>query len=523
MQTLSEAQGVALRITSDMRVSDENRNWEGSAQKPVIMGVSRDIRGFQGCTARGVGLRVENFHTGKHRDDDFTPLETIRRFLGIIGSRSLSSLEGRPLSQKGGYVMLPKSNQTIYDALDRFVGLYTHSFSLANLRLPLSKFFYDVQEYYHIHVSRLNPFSYAKLTTFSVMCKVYGEKTISNVLPKVKTRIKDWKGRFFYMQDFIVPSDCLELLSKDNRWDKKYFKDKIPPSIHKNHLYQHLSRHPINVRTFSDPILFPAGLKPSWKHGQERPAIFVGGKEIAFKNFMYAEDDEDLSFLFLEPSPGFGTGSPSALINNEPRFYARQVFVDNVVNQRARELLKVVDQMKGECDVLKEREKAWDKECEDLKAKCKAAMADFDNNHGLNLLLQRSSLCLENLVALESKVASLEVEKSRLEAAKATLRQEIDVVKCDRVEVVLKVVPYVATDLVHSDDIAMLVGKLLADPSTSIEALLSKNPKSLHHATLTKTQAPTPSAPSKKATTSSTPALKPLSPPPAICKLPCWC
>ncbi|GKF52806.1 hypothetical protein Tco_0159716, partial [Tanacetum coccineum] len=67
-----------------------------------------------------------------------------------------------------------------------------------------------------------------------------------------------------------------------------------------------------------DPILFPVGLKPSWKHGQERPAIFVGGKEIAFKNFMYAEDDEDLSFLLHEPSPVFGTGSPSALINNEP-------------------------------------------------------------------------------------------------------------------------------------------------------------------------------------------------------------
>ncbi|GKD25509.1 hypothetical protein Tco_1231723, partial [Tanacetum coccineum] len=33
--------------------------------------------------------------------------------------------------------------------------------------------------------------------------------------------------------------------------------------------------------------------------------------------------------------------------------------VDNVMNRRARELLKVVDQMKGECDVLKERENLW--------------------------------------------------------------------------------------------------------------------------------------------------------------------
>nr|GFB84389.1 hypothetical protein [Tanacetum cinerariifolium] len=35
------------------------------------------------------------------------------------------------------------------------------------------------------------------------------------------------------------------------------------------------------------------------------------------------------------------------------RCYARQVVVDNAVNRRARDLLKVVAQMKGECEVLK--------------------------------------------------------------------------------------------------------------------------------------------------------------------------
>ncbi|GJQ97974.1 hypothetical protein Tco_0009113 [Tanacetum coccineum] len=32
-------------------------------------------------------------------------------------------------------VMLPKSNQTIFDSPDGYIGLYTHYFSLANLRL----------------------------------------------------------------------------------------------------------------------------------------------------------------------------------------------------------------------------------------------------------------------------------------------------------------------------------------------------------------------------------------------------
>ncbi|GKE65683.1 hypothetical protein Tco_1519844 [Tanacetum coccineum] len=77
------------------------------------------------------------------------------------------------------------------------------------------------------------------------------------------------------------------------------------------------------------------------------------------------------------------------LLDLHDRCYARHAVVENVVNQRARELLKVVDQIKGECEVLKEREKARDKECEDLKANCKAPMADYDNNLAVNILRKK--------------------------------------------------------------------------------------------------------------------------------------
>ncbi|GJY85996.1 putative reverse transcriptase domain-containing protein [Tanacetum coccineum] len=53
-------------------------------------------------TAKGMGLHVADSHNGNHREDDFLPLETIQRFLGIIGSRSLSSSKGRPSSRRGG-------------------------------------------------------------------------------------------------------------------------------------------------------------------------------------------------------------------------------------------------------------------------------------------------------------------------------------------------------------------------------------------------------------------------------------
>ncbi|GKD37259.1 hypothetical protein Tco_1257466 [Tanacetum coccineum] len=123
-------------------------------------------------------------------------------------------------------------------------------------------------------------------------------------------------------------------------------------------------------------------------------------------------------------------------------------------------------------------------------------------------------------------------EKGRLEAVEASLRQKVEAVKCDRAEVVSKVVPYVAIELVHSDEMDMLVGKLVSsaifyhtyaafeekedtkagndvaigtfpflsevvvDPSASLEALLSKKLKSLCRQTPTKTHAPSSPAPS---------------------------
>ncbi|GKD78204.1 hypothetical protein Tco_1340825 [Tanacetum coccineum] len=124
------------------------------------------------------------------------------------------------------HVILPKPNQTIFDAPDGYVGLYTHSNSVAILRLPLNQFFcdaYDVEPTVDIFRGFFNSYPSGKWLTFS---KRHG-KHIPELLPKVITCIDGWKGRFFFVQDYVVPSNCLELLSKDNRWDKKSFGDTL--------------------------------------------------------------------------------------------------------------------------------------------------------------------------------------------------------------------------------------------------------------------------------------------------------
>ncbi|GKE91250.1 hypothetical protein Tco_1572345 [Tanacetum coccineum] len=109
-----------------------------------------------------------------------------------------------------------------------------------------------------------------------------------------------------------------KLLLKGNMLDVKSFKYKFPYGIEQNPEFKRLGHYPISARTFADPIIFLVGLQSSWEHGQQRPAIFMGGKEMSFRNFIYTKEDEDLTFLPNDFSLGFNTGPPSMSINTEP-------------------------------------------------------------------------------------------------------------------------------------------------------------------------------------------------------------
>nr|GEU28909.1 hypothetical protein [Tanacetum cinerariifolium] len=91
--------------------------------------------------------------------------------------------------------------------------------------------------------------------------------------------------------------------------------------------------------------------------------------------------------------------------------------------------------MKGECETLRERNKVRDKECEEPKAKCEAAMADFNKNPAMMVFRQKTVSLVtevkehkgsldrmllesqkwvgyqENLATLKSKVTDFEAEK----------------------------------------------------------------------------------------------------------------
>ncbi|GKA67737.1 hypothetical protein Tco_0767654 [Tanacetum coccineum] len=336
--------------------------------------------------------------------------------------------------------------------------------------------------------------------------------------------------------------------------DVKSFKDKLPSGIEQNLQFQRLGRYPASACAFDDPILFLAGLQ----------------------NFIYTEDDEDLTFLPKDFSPCFNIGSPSVSINTEPvrtdeepavepttepatepvnervgtttdlggvpkeilllftlgvlrpalrrgsakqgeddtpvlsisdddeglkdclelkdatawhlkisaitppawkgfldnhpdvdlldlhdRCYARQAVVDNAVNRRSRELLKVIKKLRGEADVMRARELAREEECEGLRAKCETAMTDFDKN--LVVLLLREKMYS---LAAEAKEHKGNLDRLMLESQKWLGYQEIEEVRHDRREVVSKVVSYTYMELLHSDELGRLVGKLVSSAIT---------------------------------------------------------
>ncbi|GJX30047.1 hypothetical protein Tco_0238126 [Tanacetum coccineum] len=204
------------------------------------------------------------------------------------------------------------------------------------------------------------------------------------------------------------------------------------------------------------------------------------------------------------------------LLDLHDRYYARQAVVNNAVNRRSRELLEVIEKLRGECDVIKERERAQEEESESLRVRCEAAMSDFEKNPTISLW--------EKISTLSIKITSLEAEKAQLKAIEVSLQKEVGDVKRDRMEVFSKVVPYAAMELIHSDDLGSLVGRYVSSAifygrCKAFEQVavmkelfdLSKKPLSLQRPAPSKTQSLVSSSP--KATPSSVPGSNSMSPP----------
>ena len=166
--------------------------------------------------------------------------------------------------------------------------------------------------------------------------------------------------------------------------------------------------------------------------------------------------------------------------------------LDNHLNSRTRELIKTVKNAKEELNVVLAREEHRERLITDLKSKCDKVTEDIEkdpivrdlrsNTMKLATRLKEAQVecgrlkmeeakaigLKERVSVLESKYASLKSEKNRLIDQKTKLQQETDALnlRCesfqrDRADIVAKVIPYIAMELYHSDEVGQVVANLV--------------------------------------------------------------
>nr|GEV71847.1 hypothetical protein [Tanacetum cinerariifolium] len=266
---------------------------------------------------------------------------------------------------------------------------------------------------------------------------------------------------------------------------------------------------------------------------------------MAFRNFIYTEDVEDLLFLPKEPSSGFSAGSPFVLVNTKPLKADEELVIRLAeVMADSRESLmpelfvvhhgSVATQIKDmkyktsrddvpyltvsddDEDVTACRLKifaitplAWknhldmhmDVELLDLHDHCYTRQAVADNN--------------PTIVALQEKISTLFTEVKEHKERRA-YEQVIDMKEpFDLSKVKGYRSSYKKDRTQASTDLATVtfpwLDEFVADPSAPIEALLSKKPPSLQRPSPSRTQVSLPS--SQRATSSSILVSNLMSPP----------
>ena len=129
----------------------------------------------------------------------------------------------------------PGVNDTIRNAPEGKIGVYTRFFELGNFRIPLSLFLLRVLEYFQIHLSQLSVLAACRISHFEILCRVHGGTPTVSLFRKfyyagvhngwmtlekrrgpkslqvpvcytaVLDSVKHWKDRFFFVKRTIFP------------------------------------------------------------------------------------------------------------------------------------------------------------------------------------------------------------------------------------------------------------------------------------------------------------------------------
>ncbi|KAJ0627385.1 hypothetical protein HanRHA438_Chr01g0028411 [Helianthus annuus] len=199
---------------------------------------------------------------------------------------------------------LPEKDTPIYPFVPGKIGVYTRLFDYCNYRLPLTKFLIEVILFHEVHLSQMNPFGLAKVCHFELSCHGLGSDPDLDVFRAfyklnrsgswytfevrnknaccytwITSSLKDWKDRFFLVDDRCVP----EFMT----WRPK--KSRLPAPLPEDfefnrELDSKLIREAGRIQKYPEHILVMGRINTIWSEPEWYPTLKWNKEAMGLKD-----------------------------------------------------------------------------------------------------------------------------------------------------------------------------------------------------------------------------------------------
>ncbi|GKD37624.1 hypothetical protein Tco_1257831 [Tanacetum coccineum] len=140
---------------------------------------------------------------------------------------------------------------------------------------------------------------------------------------------------------------------------------------------------------------------------------------------------------------------------------ANDSVLDNVLNSRTRELISALHKARASYDAIREREVKKDKAYAELEKNCNEALQDLDKNPLVSDMCSKIETLQGQVKGFHNEYNRLVLEEKKLANYEQTLSTLRVRVKDLEAAVVMKVIPDATMKLIQSDEVGILVAKLV--------------------------------------------------------------
>ncbi|KAJ0502059.1 hypothetical protein HanRHA438_Chr11g0510371 [Helianthus annuus] len=194
--------------------------------------------------------------------------------------------------------VLREKDKPIYPFVPGKIGVYTRMFDYCNYRLPLTKFLVEVFLFHEIHLSQMNPFGLAKVCHFELACRGLDSDPDLDVFRAfyklnrsgnwytyevrnknaccyswITSSLKDWKDRFFLIDDRCVPPEMSWRLKRSR------LPDPLPKDfVFNRNLYASLIREAGRIQKYPEHIFVMGRISMIWAKPEWYPTLRWNGE-----------------------------------------------------------------------------------------------------------------------------------------------------------------------------------------------------------------------------------------------------